>query len=34
VRLFHNKDTKRVFVEVDDGSVLEYLTGQDFLLFL
>jgi hypothetical protein len=30
VRLFHNKDTKRVFVEVDDGSVLEYFAGTGF----
>lgn len=27
VRLFHNKDTKRIFVQVDDGGVLEYILG-------
>ncbi|ELR18862.1 elongator complex protein 1, putative [Acanthamoeba castellanii str. Neff] len=29
VRLFHNKDTERVFVEVDDGSVLEYIADAE-----
>jgi len=28
VRLFHNKDTKRIFVQVDDGGVLEYILGE------